>query len=47
MALDQNTKEIVKAIGDLTKEIRKLRKVIESWDEIPPTDDDDPDKYIL
>ena len=47
MAVDSNTKEIVKAITDLTKELKRIRKLMESWDEDPPINEADPDKYIV
>ena len=46
--MDKDTKEIVKAISELTKELKRIRKVMESWDEEPELDDEaDLDKYML
>lgn len=45
--MDKDTKEIVKAIKDLTKELTKIRRLMESWGEDPPIDEADPDKYIV
>ena len=44
---DKDTKEIVKAINDLTKEMKKIRKIMESWDEEAEVDEGDLDKYII
>lgn len=44
---DEIERDIVDAILELTEEVRALRKLMESWDEIPPIDEKDPDKYIL
>lgn len=40
-------KEIVRAIRELTKELRGIRKVLESWDEDPPVGEKEIDEYIL
>ena len=46
--VDKDTKEIVKAISELTKELKRIRKVMESWDKEPgPDDEAGPDKYIV
>lgn len=45
--MDKDTKAIVKAIKELTKEMKRIRELIKSWDEIPPVDEADPDKYIV
>jgi len=45
--MDKDTKAIVKAIEELTKELKRIRKLMISWDEIPPVDEADPDKYIV
>lgn len=47
MITSPDTKEIVKAISELTKELKRIRKLMESWDEDPPIDEADPDKYIV
>ena len=44
--MDKDTKEIVKAIEKLTKELKRIRELMISWDEVPPVDEADPDKYI-
>lgn len=46
MATDKDTKEIVKAIKELTKELKAIRKLMKEWDDDPPIDEADPDKYI-
>lgn len=43
----KETKEITKAIKDLTSELHWIRLLMISWDEIPPVDEADQDKYIL
>ncbi len=46
--MSSEAKEIVKAIKDLTKELKQIRKIMESWDEDPEVEDEaDLDKYIL
>lgn len=40
-------KEIVRAIRELTKELRAIRKVLESWDEDPPVGEKEIDECIL
>ena len=40
-------KEIVRAIRELTMELRAIRKVLESWDEDPPVGEKEIDEYIL
>lgn len=40
-------KEIVKAIRELTTEMKKIRRLMESWDEDPPCGDKDIDEYML
>lgn len=47
MSTSQDTKEIVKAIKELTKEMKAIRLLMKEWDEIPPIDEADPDKYIV
>jgi len=47
MTTSPDTKEIVKAISELTRELKRIRKLMESWDEDPPIDEADPDKYIV
>lgn len=44
---DKEAKEIVKAIKELTKELKTIRKLMESWEEDPKIDEADPDKYIV
>ena len=41
--MDKDTKEIVKAIKDLTKELKRIRQLMESRDKDPPIDEADPD----
>lgn len=45
--MNSEAKEIVKAIQALTKELKQIRKILQSWDEESPIDETDPDKYIL
>lgn len=45
--MDKDTKEIVKAIKDLTKELKAIRKLMESWEEDPPVGEKDPNEYIV
>ena len=41
-------KDIAKGIKALTSELKRIRKIMESWDEDPDIDDEDsPDEYIL
>lgn len=40
-------KEIVRALEKLIKELKAIRKVLESWDEDPKIDEDNTEKYIL
>ncbi len=47
MAVSADTKEIVKAIKELTKELKAIRKVLESWDKDPPVGEKDIDEYML
>ena len=44
---DEIERDIVDAIMELTEEVRALRELMESWDEVPPIDEKDTDKYIL
>lgn len=46
--MNSEAKEIVKAIKALTTELKRIRKVMESWDEEPELDNEaDPDEYML
>ena len=45
--MDSETKEIVKAIRELTAELKRIRKLMASWDDDPEIDEADPDKYIV
>lgn len=45
--MDAETKEIIRALKELTRELRKIRELMQSWDEDPPIDEADPDKYIV
>lgn len=46
--MSSEAKEIVKAIKNLTNELKQIRKIMESWDEDPEVEDEaDLDKYIL
>lgn len=47
MTASADTKEIVKAIEKLTKELKAIRKVLESWDEDPKIGEKDIDEYML
>lgn len=47
MAAREDTREIVKAIKELAKELKAIRKVLESWDEDPKVGDKDIDEYML
>ncbi len=47
MSTSPDTKEIVKALKELTKELKQIRRLMETWDEDPPIDEADPDKYIV
>ena len=40
-------KDIIRAIRELTKELRAIRKVLESWDEDPSVGEKDIDEYIV
>ncbi len=40
-------KDIVRALRELTAELKKIRRIMESWDEDPPLGDKDEDEYIL
>lgn len=44
---DKTERDIVKALRELGKELKAIRKLMESWDEDPPIDEQDTDKYIL
>lgn len=39
MSTSPDTKEIVKALKVLTKELKQVRRVVESWKETPTIDD--------
>lgn len=45
--MSPETKAIEKAIKDLTKELKAIRKLMESWEEDPPVGEKDPNEYIV
>lgn len=48
MSTSPDTKEIVRAIKGLTEELKRLRKLMQSWDKEPELDDEaDPEEYML
>ena len=40
-------KEIVKALRELTRELKRIRKIMESWDKEPTVGEKDIDEYML
>ena len=45
--MDKDTKEIVKAIRELTRELKAIRKVLEQQGKDPPVGEKDIDEYMI
>lgn len=46
--MEVGTRDVIKAINKLTDELKRIRKIMESWDEDPDIDEENsPDDYIL
>ena len=44
---DKAAAELVRTVKELVKELKRIRKLIESWDEDPPCGEKDIDEYML
>lgn len=45
--MNSEAKDIIKAIKELTKELKQIRRIMERRDNNPSIDEADPDKYIV